>query len=71
MNYTHPHPDPAHVMRCYRRFLMGQKRVWMAGGKGNKCLRGLIHYRGLVDEYVAAKRLVVTSRRLLADTAVT
>lgn len=58
MTYNHPHPQPAHVMRSYRKFLVGQKRVWMASGKaGNRCLRGLIHYRGYVDQYLAAKRL--------------
>jgi hypothetical protein len=47
-------------MRSYRHFLIGQKRKWMAQGKaGNRCLRGLIHYRALVDEYLAAKREVL------------
>ena len=58
--YTHPHPNPAHVMRVYRRYLVGQKRVWMAQGKrGHRCLRGLIHYGGFVEQYLAAKRLVL------------
>jgi hypothetical protein len=43
-------------MRCYRAYLIGQKRVWMAGGAGHRCLRGLIRYRPLVEEYLAAKR---------------
>lgn len=52
VEYTHPHPDPAHVMRCYRGYLMKAKRQF--GG-----CRSLIHYRRLLDEYLAAKRLVV------------
>lgn len=56
-NYTHPHPDPSHVMRSYRKYLIGQKRIWMAQGKsGHRCLRGLIHYRELIAEYLEAKR---------------
>jgi hypothetical protein len=46
-------------MRTYRHYLIGQKRIWMGGGKGNRCLRGLIHYRDLIEEYLAAKRVVV------------
>lgn len=61
--YSHPHPKPAHVMHCYRRYLLGQKRVWMGGGRGNRCLRGLLHYRDLVDEYLAAKRVLTFQQR--------
>lgn len=58
--YTHPHPKPDHVMRIYRKYFVGQKRIWMSQGKaGHRCLRGLIHYRDLLQEYLAAKRLVV------------
>lgn len=46
-------------MRSYRRYLIGQKRVWMGGGKGHRCLRGLVKYRALVDEYLAAKQVTV------------
>lgn len=53
-------------MRCYRRYLLGQKRVWMASGRGNRCLRGLLHYRDLVDEYLAAKREVIAVKELTA-----
>lgn len=60
MPYTHPHPKPSHVMRSYRKYFVGQKRVWMSQGKGRRCLRGLIHYRALLEEYLAAKRLVVS-----------
>lgn len=55
MTYTHPHPDPEHVMRHYRKFLLGFKRV-----KGSA--RGLVHYRSYIQEYLAAKRLVLSNR---------
>lgn len=58
--YTHPHPDPAHVMRCYRGHILGFKRK-----KGSA--RGLIHYRALVEQYLAAKRRVVTSTSTQTD----
>jgi hypothetical protein len=64
--YTHPHPDEIHVMRSYRKFLIGQKRVWMAQGRaGHRCLRGLIHYRDLIDEYLAAKRLMFKTKAVV------
>jgi hypothetical protein len=50
--YTHPHPDPAHVMRCYRQHILGRKRSWGTA-------RGLVHYKALVAEYLAAKRVVI------------
>lgn len=44
-------------MRIYRAYLIGQKRVWMSRqSRGHRCLRGLVHYRELVAEYLAAKR---------------
>jgi hypothetical protein len=65
--YTHPHPSPAHVMRSYRKALIGQKRIWMSQRKaGRRCLRGLVHYRDLIDEYLAAKRLVFKLREVIA-----
>lgn len=51
MTYDHPHPDPAHVMRCYRAYVLGCKRTWGTA-------RGLIQYRAFVHTYLAAKRLV-------------
>ena len=60
---THPHPDPLHVMRVYRSYLVGQKRVWMASGMGRRCLRGLIHYRDYLGAYLEAKRRVLESRK--------
>jgi len=50
--YTHPHPSPAHVMRCYRKHILKCKKRWGTA-------RGLIHYRRLLDEYLAAKRVTV------------
>jgi hypothetical protein len=51
MKYDHPHPDPAHVMRCYRAYILGCKRTWGTA-------RGLIQYRAFIRTYLAAKRLV-------------
>jgi len=51
-NYSHPHPDPRHVMRRYRAHILGTKRK-----KGSA--RALIHYRAIVLEYLAAKRRVL------------
>lgn len=48
--YSHPHPQPSHVMRVYRAHILGCKRKWGSA-------RGLIHYRRIVDEYLAAKRV--------------
>lgn len=57
---THP-GNPRHVMRCYRRYILERKRKWGTA-------RGLIHYKAIVAEYFAAKRIVVAetsqSRRL-------
>lgn len=50
--YSHPHPDPRHVMRAYRRYILGVKSKVGAA-------RGLGHYRELVDQYLAAKRVVL------------
>lgn len=52
--YDHPHPDPAHVMRQYRKHILSFKRK-----KGTA--RGLIHYKGFVQTYLAAKRLVIAN----------
>ncbi len=57
--WNHPHPDPTHVMKTYRAYLIGQKRVWMSKGKGSKCLRGLIHYKGFIATYLACKRFLL------------
>lgn len=51
MTYTHP-GKPALVMRQYRRHIMDCKHKWGSA-------RGLIHYRQLLETYLAAKRLVV------------
>lgn len=52
VEYTHPHPSPDWVMRRYRGHILGSKRKWGYA-------RGLIHYRRLIDEYLAAKRLAI------------
>lgn len=54
--YTHPHPDPEWVMLRYRGHILGCKRKY-------GWARGLIHYRRLIDEYLAAKRLVISRGR--------
>lgn len=46
--YDHPHPDPCHVMRTYRRYLLAAKRKFGSN-------KGLIHRRGLIETYLAAK----------------
>jgi hypothetical protein len=48
----HPHPDKRHVMTVYRRHILGSKRKW-------RTARGLIHYRAIVQEYLACKRFVI------------
>ncbi len=53
--YTHPHPDPEWVMRRYRAHLLASKRAFGSA-------RGLIHYRRLLEEYLAAKREVLWRR---------
>lgn len=60
--YAHPHPDASYIMRTYRKYMVEQKLKWMAGGKGSGCLRGLVKYRALVEEYLAAKRKVLKER---------
>ncbi len=49
MSYSHPHPDPCHVCRMYRLYIVGFRRKFGPP-------RGLIHYRALLTEYLAAKR---------------
>jgi len=50
--YSHPHPDPSHVMRCYRGCIVGMNR------KRRRSARGLSHYKAYLHEYLAAKREV-------------
>lgn len=56
----HPHPDPAHVMRAYRGYLVGTKRKWMANNRGPRCLRALIHYQKLIQTYLYCKQLTLS-----------
>lgn len=51
MTYDHPHPDASHVMRSYRRYILSCKKSWGTA-------RGLVHYKGIVQTYLAAKRVV-------------
>ncbi len=64
MDYTHP-GDPSHVMRCYRRYILNTKRKaneqLASHGKPptRRGARSLIHYKVIVREYLAAKRVVL------------
>jgi hypothetical protein len=49
----HPHPDQRHVMVIYRKHILAAKRKFGTA-------RCLVHYRGFIDDYLAAKRVVVT-----------
>lgn len=53
--YTHP-GEPQIVMQRYRQYILNKKRV-------NGTARGLIHYRPILYEYLAAKRVVVSRLR--------
>jgi len=48
----HPHPDKAHVMRSYRKYLLAFK-------KSNGSARSLVHYREMIEIYREAKRSVI------------
>lgn len=45
----HPHPDKAHVRRCYRGHILACKRKWGTA-------RGLFHYRAFIDAYLWSKK---------------
>lgn len=53
--YTHP-GNPEHVMRVYRRTCLAAKRNYGSS-------RALVHGMDYILEYLAAKRLVVLSRK--------
>lgn len=53
--YDHPHLDPEHVMRAYRRYILGMKKKFGTA-------RSQVHYRDLIETYLAAKRIVLSSR---------
>lgn len=55
--YTHPHPSPEHVMKCYRGHILGSKRKYGSA-------RGLMHLQKLIDTYFAAKELVINNRKM-------
>lgn len=50
----HPHPDKRHVMKAYRRYILDRKKRWGTA-------RGLIHYRGIVETYLEAKRFLMVT----------
>jgi hypothetical protein len=54
-SYTHPQRDPLRLARYYRGFLIGNKRIWMAHGRGHRCLRAHMKYLGYIDQYLAGK----------------
>lgn len=47
---NHPHPNPQHIVRQYRRHIMRTKQRFGTA-------RSLVHYRQLVQAYLSAKRL--------------
>jgi len=48
----HPHPDPHHIVRQYRRHIMRTKERFGSA-------RSLVHYRQLVACYLSSKRIVL------------
>lgn len=55
---SHPHPSREHVMRAYRRFLLGCIAKFGTA-------RSQVHYRNWLNEYLEAKRDVIAQRRAL------
>lgn len=47
--------DPSLVMSQYRRHILSCKKRWSSA-------RGLVHYKGFVQSYLWAKRIVIASR---------
>lgn len=48
----HPHRDPGHVTRVYRKHLVAKQREFGSA-------RGLIHYRQLLQTYLYCKALAI------------
>lgn len=47
----HPHPDKNHLIRVYRRYILGiKKKIGTA--------RGLFHYSSIIATYRKAKSLI-------------
>lgn len=71
--YSHPHPDPAHIVFVYRYYVLEWKakmnRPLVARGKlpSRRAARGLIHYLDLVQEYIAAKALMLSQGKSTAQ----
>jgi len=45
----HPHPNPQHIVTCYRKYILSCKRKFGTA-------RSQVHYRELIETYVLAKR---------------
>lgn len=62
--YTHP-GNPNTVMRAYRKFVLARKLQWMAhsGGKPvqrRMAVRAHMKYRDYIEQYLAAKKRLIT-----------
>lgn len=55
--YSHPHPNPHHIMTTYRRHIMASKQKFGSA-------HGLVHYKQFIEEYLAAKHRVLELRKL-------
>lgn len=74
--YTHP-GEPSYVMRRYRQYILNTKaaankdRLSQGKPPARRIARALVHYRAYVEEYLAAKRLVIgkLSTEALRDSA--
>jgi len=47
---------PRERAACYRSYLLGCARKWSKPGRPRRGARSLVHYRGILDEYLKAKR---------------
>lgn len=52
----HPHPDPRHVMRTYRKHILATKKKFGSA-------RALMHYLQFVQTYLHCKRIYLHGRR--------
>jgi hypothetical protein len=52
---SHPHPSREHIARSYRQYILGCIRKYGTA-------RSQVHYRDLLNEYLAAKRDVVAAK---------
>ena len=63
---AHPHPSRRHIMVCYRRFILGQKKKFSSEEKPEpgeriprRGARGIAHFKDYILEYLKAKRDVI------------